>query len=143
LNDEREIRNALEDAQIVAVVGCSPDPARPSNAIARYLQRRGYRVIPVNPGHREILGEECYRSILEIPPQVRIDIVDVFRRSSEVGPVADAAILRGVGFFFMQQGVVDQDAAERLEKAGIPVAMDRCILVERERLGRPGNREVS
>jgi predicted CoA-binding protein len=143
LNDEGEIRRALEDAETVAVVGCSPDPARASHAIARYLQERGYRVIPVNPGHREILGEKCYRSLSEIPPDVRIDIVDVFRRSSEVGPVADAAILRGVGFFFMQQGVVDEEAAGRLEKAGIPVAMDRCILVERERLGDAGDREVS
>jgi predicted CoA-binding protein len=143
LNDAGEIRRALEDAETVAVVGCSPDPARPSHAIARYLQERGYRVIPVNPGHREILGEKCYRSLSEIPPEVRIDIVDVFRRSSEVGPVADAAILRGTGLFFMQQGVVDEDAAERLEKAGIPVAMDRCILVERERLGHAGDREVS
>jgi predicted CoA-binding protein len=143
LNNEGEIRRALEEAETVAVVGCSPDPARPSHVVARYLQQRGYRVFPVNPGHREILGERCYRSLLEIPREVRIDIVDVFRRSSEVGPVADAAILRGTGFFFMQQGVLDEDAAERLEKAGIPVAMDRCILVERERLGHAGNREVS
>jgi predicted CoA-binding protein len=96
-------------------------------------------VIPVNPGHREILGETCYRSLTEIPPDVRVDIVDVFRRSSEVGPVADAAIARGTGFFFMQQGVVDEAAAGRLEKAGIPVAMDRCILVERERLALAGS----
>jgi hypothetical protein len=142
LNDEGEIRRALEEAETVAVVGCSPDPARASHAIARYLQERGYRVIPVNPRHREILGEKCYRSLSEIPPDVRIDIVDVFRRSSEVGPVANAAILRGAGFFFMQQGVVDEEAAGRLEKAGIPVAMDRCILVERERLGDAGDREV-
>jgi predicted CoA-binding protein len=143
LNDAGEIRRALEQAETVAVVGCSPDPARASHAIARYLQERGYRVIPVNPGHREILGEKCYRSLSEIPPDVRIDIVDVFRRSSEVGPVADAAILRGTGFFFMQQGVVDEEAAGRLEKAGIPVAMDRCILVERERLQDAGDREIS
>jgi predicted CoA-binding protein len=96
-------------------------------------------VIPVNPGHREILGEKCYRSLSEIPPDVRVDIVDVFRRSSEVGPVADAAIARGTGFFFMQLGVVDQAAAGRLEKAGIPVAMDRCILIERERMAQGGN----
>ncbi len=139
MNDAEEIRSALERARTVAVVGCSPDPARPSHTIARYLQGRGYRVIPVNPGHREILGERCYRSLTEIPSEVRVDIVDVFRRSSEVGPVADAAIARGIGFFFMQQGVVDEAAVERLEKAGIPVAMDRCILVERERLALAGN----
>lgn len=139
MNDAEEIRRALERARTVAVVGCSPNPARPSHTIARYLQGRGYRVIPVNPGHREILGERCYRSLTEIPSDVRLDIVDVFRRSSEVGPVADAAIARGIGFFFMQLGVVDEAAAGRLEKAGIPVAMDRCILVERERLALSGS----
>jgi uncharacterized protein len=134
LNDPKEIAAALEGAKTVAVVGCSPKPARPSNVIAGYLKGAGYRIVPVNPGHREILGEPCYPSLLEIPPEVRVDIVDVFRRSSEVGKVADQAIALGVGFFFMQQGVVDEDAAARLERAGIPVAMDRCILVERERL---------
>jgi predicted CoA-binding protein len=134
LNDSRQIQSALEAAETVAVVGCSPNPARPSHVIARYLQESGYRVIPVNPGHRELLGERCFRSLSEVPRDVRIDIVDVFRRSSEVGKVADEAIARGVGFFFMQQGVLDEAAAGRLEKAGIPVAMDRCILVERERL---------
>jgi len=134
VNDPARIAAALEGARTVAVVGCSPNPARPSNSIARYLLESGYRVIPVNPGHRKILGQDCYRSILEIPAEVRLDIVDVFRRSSEVGKVADQAIERGAGFFFMQLGVVDSDAAGRLEAAGIPVAMDRCILIERERL---------
>ncbi len=134
MNDGEEIRRALVSARTVAVVGCSPNPARPSHVIARYLQENGYRVIPVNPGHREILGEKCYPSLLEIPPEVRVDIVDVFRRSSEVAPIADAAIARGAGFFFMQEGVRNEEAALRLEKAGIPVAMDRCILVERERI---------
>jgi hypothetical protein len=109
--------------------------------IARYLKSRGYRVIPVNPGHREILGERCYGALSEIPGDVRVDIVDVFRRSSEVGRLADEAIARGAGFFFMQQGVVDPEAARRLEEAGIPVAMDRCILVERERLEFPPGQE--
>lgn len=119
----------------MAVVGCSPNPERPSHAIARYLLESGYDVIPVNPGHREILGLRCYASLAEIPPEVRIDIVDVFRRSDRVAPVADQAIARGAGFFFMQEGVVDRDAAARLERAGIRVAMDRCILVEHGRLG--------
>jgi predicted CoA-binding protein len=130
MNDAQEIRSALASAKTVAVVGCSPNPDRPSNAIARYLREQGYRVIPVNPGHRQILGETCYRSVSEIPDDVKIDIVDVFRRSDQVAPVADQAIARGVGFFFMQQGVIDADSARRLEAAGIPVAMDRCILVE-------------
>jgi hypothetical protein len=130
MNDPGEIRTALERSLSIAVVGCSPNPARPSNAIARYLMEQGYRVVPVNPGHRTILGQTCYRSLTEIPQEVQIDIVDVFRRSDQVAPIADAAIARGVGFFFMQQGVVDGDSARRLEAAGIPVAMDRCILVE-------------
>jgi predicted CoA-binding protein len=130
MNDSGQIRTALETASTIAVVGCSPKPERPSHAIARYLMEQGYRVIPVNPGHRAILGETCYRSLGEVPEEVRIDIVDVFRRSDQVGTVADEAIERGVGFFFMQQGVIDPDAARRLEAAGIPVAMDRCILVE-------------
>ena len=141
MNDSGQIRRALESARTVAVVGCSPDPARPSNVIARYLKSRGYRVIPVNPGQREILGEKCYGALSEIPGDVRVDIVDVFRRSSEVGRLADEAIARGTGFFFMQQGVVDPEAARRLEEVGIPVAMDRCILVERERLEIPPGQE--
>ncbi|HEV8610469.1 MAG TPA: CoA-binding protein [Thermoanaerobaculia bacterium] len=130
MNDPVEIRTALENARTIAVVGCSPNPERPSHAIARYLIEQGYRVVPVNPGHRMILGQTCYRSLTEIPREVEIDIVDVFRRSDAVEAVADAAIARGVGFFFMQQSVVDGESARRLEAAGIPVAMDRCILVE-------------
>jgi predicted CoA-binding protein len=137
LNDPGQIRRALESARTVAVVGCSPNPARASHVIARYLKGCGYRMIPVNPGHDEILGERCYGALSEIPGDVRVDIVDVFRRSSEVGPLADEAIARGAGFFFMQQGIEDPEAARRLEAAGIPVAMDRCILVERERLAIP------
>lgn len=94
-------------------------------------------MIPVNPGHREILGQRCYPSLSQVPADVPIDIVSVFRRSEEVASVADEAIARGVGFFFMQQGVVDRDAAVRLEEAGIPVAMDRCIMVEHGRSGLP------
>ena len=130
MNDAAQIGTALASARTIAVVGCSPNPDRPSNAIARYLLEQGYDVIPVNPGHRRILGETCYSSLAEIPRDVQIDIVDVFRRSDSVAPVAEQAIARGAGFFFMQQGVVDADSARRLEAAGIPVAMDRCILVE-------------
>lgn len=135
MNDPAEIRKALETARTVAVVGCSPNPARPSHMIAQRLQEIGYRLVPVNPGHREILGQRCYPSLAEIPSELSIDIVDVFRRSSEVAPVAEQAIARGVSFFFMQQGVVDPRSAARLEAAGIPVAMDRCIAVEYSRLG--------
>ncbi len=135
MNEPDRIREALATAKTIAVVGCSPKPHRASHAIASYLQESGYRVIPVNPGHASILGQKCYRSLAEIPPEVRVDIVDVFRRSEEVPPIAEQAIARGAGFFFMQQGVVSPESAKKLEAAGIPVAMDRCIMVERERLG--------
>ena len=135
MNEIDRIRQALETAETVAVVGCSPKPARASHAITRYLMSQGYRVIPVNPGHREILGQPCFGSLADIPSDIRVDIVDVFRRSEAVAPVADEAIVRGVGFFFMQLGVVDEVSARRLEAAGIGVAMNRCILVDHERLG--------
>jgi hypothetical protein len=143
MNDAAEIREALAGARTIAVVGCSPNPDRPSHEIARYLMAAGYRVVPVNPGHREILGQPCYRNLSEIPQDVVLDIVDVFRRSSEVAPTAREAVARGVGFFFMQQGVVDPGSASLLEEAGIPVAMDRCIAVEHGRLGLSRNRNSS
>ncbi|MEP6994206.1 MAG: CoA-binding protein [Acidobacteriota bacterium] len=137
MNEPDRIRRALETAETIAVVGCSPNPSRASHAIARFLIEQGYRVIPVNPGHREILGQPSFRSVADIPADVKVDIVDVFRRSEAVAPIADEALARGVGFFFMQQGVVDAPSARRLEGGGIGVAMDRCILVEHERLGIP------
>jgi predicted CoA-binding protein len=137
MNDEKRIREALESAETVAVVGCSPNPLRPSNEIARYLMSVGYRVVPVNPGHRQILGQPCYRSLAEVPPDVRIDIVDVFRRSEHVAAIAEEAIARRVPFVFLQLGVVDAAAAGRMERSGVGVAMDRCILIEHRRLGIP------
>ncbi len=108
-------------------MGCSPEESRPSHAIASYLLSAGFEVIPVNPGHTEILGRTCYPDLASIPKDVRLDIVDVFRRSEFVSPIADAALARGAGFFWMQDGVVDEAAAGRLAAAGIPVAMNRCI----------------
>jgi len=134
VNEEPKIRQALETAETIAVVGCSPNPARPSNDISRFLLEAGYRVIPVNPGHREILGQACYGSVAEIPAEIRVDIVDVFRRSDAVAGIAEQAIARGVPFVFLQLGVVDAGAARRLEENGIGVAMDRCILIEHRRL---------
>jgi predicted CoA-binding protein len=127
INDLDAIARVLKTAKTIAVVGCSPEESRPSNAIARYLVRAGYDVIPVNPGHDEILGRPCYPDLASIPEDVRIDIVDVFRRSEFVDAIADEALARGTGLFWMQDGVVDEEAASRLVAAGIPVAMDRCI----------------
>ncbi|HEY2796944.1 MAG TPA: CoA-binding protein [Thermoanaerobaculia bacterium] len=135
MNEPDRIRRALESAETVAVVGCSPNPSRASHAISRFLMEQGYWVVPVNPHHSSILGMTSYPSVSEVPADIRLDIVDVFRRSDAVAPVAEEAIARRVPFFFMQQGVVDPASAARLESAGIGVAMDRCILVEHERLG--------
>ena len=137
MNEPERMRAALEGARTVAVVGCSPDPGRPSNEIARYLQEQGYRVVPVNPNHGEILGERCYPSLSEVPSEVRIDIVDVFRGSEHVPGVAAQALERGVPFFWTQLGVSDEAAARRLEAAGFGVAMNRCMLVEHRRFGIP------
>ena len=127
INDPGEIARALKTARTIAVVGCSPKGNRPSHAIASYLLSAGFDVIPVNPGHTEILGRTCYPDLASIPKDVRLDIVDVFRRSEFVPGIADAALACGAGFFWMQDGVVDEEAARRLAAAGIPVAMDRCI----------------
>jgi uncharacterized protein len=137
VNEPDRIRRALETARTVAVVGCSPNPSRASHAIARFLIEQGYRVVPVNPGHPEILGLPSFGSLSQIPAELPIDIVDVFRRSEAVASIADEAIARGVPFVFLQKGVVDASSARRLEAAGIGVAMDRCILVEHGRLRIP------
>ena len=133
MNEPEKIEEILRTASTIAVVGCSPNPMRPSNSIARFLIDFGYETIPVNPGHREILGRRCYPSLLEIPPEVSIDIVDVFRTSSAVAALIEPALARKVRFFWMQEGVVDSEAARRLEAAGVGVAMDLCILKEHRR----------
>ena len=129
---EEHIRFALEQTSTWAVVGCSPDPGRDSHRIAALLQRRGFRVIPVNPAADEILGERCYASLREIREPV--DVVDVFRRSSEAGAHVDEAIEIGAKAVWLQLGVIDHDAAARARAAGLRVVMDRCPAIELPRL---------
>jgi len=124
----------LSEAKTVAVVGISDKPERPSHVVARYLQERGYRVIPVNPLLAEVLGEKAYKSLSDIPGKV--DLVDVFRKSEEVPPIAEEAIRIGARFFWMQEGVVNESARERLERAGIPVVMDLCVKKELAKRGK-------
>jgi predicted CoA-binding protein len=138
LNDPKEIAAILKSARTIAVVGCSPDPMRPSHSIARYLVSSGYDVIPVNPGHTELLGRPCYADLASIPAAVSLDVVDVFRRSEFVASVAEQALARGSRFFWMQDGVVDEESARRLMAAGVGVAMDRCIYRDRESIRRSG-----
>jgi predicted CoA-binding protein len=116
------------------VVGCSPDPGRDSHRIASLLQRRGFRVIPVNPAVDEVLGERCYPSLDAVPEPSSIDVVDVFRRASEAGAHVDEAIAIGARGVWMQLGVIDEAAAERARAAGLRVVMDRCPAIEFPRL---------
>ena len=129
---DEDIRYALEQTKTWAVVGCSPDPGRDSQRIAALLQRRGFRVIPVNPAATEILGERCFASVNEIGEPV--DVVDVFRRSSEAGAHVDEAIEIGAKVVWMQLGVIDEQAAVRAREAGLRVVMDRCPAIELPRL---------
>ena len=131
---EDDILFALRQTRTWAVVGCSPDPRRDSHRIAALLQERGYRVIPVNPAATEILGERCFASVRDIGEPV--DVVDIFRRSSEAGAHVDEAIEIGAAVVWMQLGVIDEDAAARGRDAGLRVVMDRCPAIELARLSR-------
>ena len=128
------IDRILSDSRTIAVVGLSEKPERPSHGVARYLQERGFRIIPVNPNVREVLGEKAYPSLREIPGSV--DLVDVFRRPEEMVPVAEEAIRIGARFFWMQEGVTNREAEEMLAGAGIPVVADRCVKQELAKRGR-------
>ncbi|MBI2957070.1 MAG: CoA-binding protein [Acidobacteria bacterium] len=125
------IRELLSRSKVIAVVGLSSKPHRPSHGVARYLQSAGYRVIPVNPHEREVLGEKSYPRLEDVP--LRVDIVDVFRRPEFVPPVADSAIAIGARGLWLQEGVVHEEAAARARAAGLEVVMDRCILKEHAR----------
>jgi len=136
----KRIAAILDEAHTIAVVGLSARRFRPSYGVAEYLQRAGYRIIPVNPNIAEVLGEASYPSLEAIPGPV--DIVDIFRRAEHVPAIVEAAIRKGAKTIWMQEGVVHEEAARRAESAGLAVVMDRCILKDHRRLGlaeRTGN----
>jgi len=126
---EKEILNS---SRVVAVVGLSPKPDRPSYRVASYLKRNGYKIIPVNPGAREILGEVCYPDLSTIPEPV--DVVDIFRRSEEAPAIVEKAIEIGAKAVWMQEGVINEEAAARAKEAGLLVVMDECMLKEHLKL---------
>jgi len=130
---EDRIGKILSGTKTVAVVGISDKPDRPSHGVAKYLQDRGYRIIPVNPMIVEVLGEKAYRTLSEIPGKV--DLVDVFRKSGDVPPIAEEAVRIGARFFWMQEGVVSERAGEILDAAGLPWVMDRCVKKELAKRG--------
>lgn len=120
------IQKILLECRTIAVVGLSSNPARPSNRVAAYMEAQGYRVIPVNPNETTVLGEPSYPSLAAVPGP--IDLVNIFRKSEEVLPIVDEAIARGAKAIWMQEGVVNEEAAERARQAGLLVVMDRCCL---------------
>ncbi len=126
------IRSLLQQARTVAVVGLSPRPDRPSHRIARRLLDLGYSVIPVRPGVSEVLGLKAYARLSDVPGKV--DLVDVFRNSADAGPVVDECIALGMPAVWLQEGVIDEAAAGRAQRAGLTVVMDRCISVEHWKL---------
>jgi predicted CoA-binding protein len=132
--DREIIRELLGKARVIAVVGLSGNRRRPSYNVSEYMQRVGYRIIPVNPNETEVLGERCYRSLSEVTEPV--DIVNIFRRPEHVPAIVEEAIRAGVRAVWMQEGVIHEEAAARAREAGLIVVMDRCILKEHRRLVR-------
>jgi hypothetical protein len=133
-NTDGQTRALLASSKVIAVVGLSSKRSRPSFSVTRYMQSAGYRIIPVNPNETEVLGEKAYPNLGAIPKDIRIDIVDIFRRSEEVPEVVEAAIQAGARAIWMQEDVIHEAAAARARKAGLYVVMDRCILKEHQRL---------
>ncbi len=129
------LRRILREARTVAVVGLSPKPWRTSHQVARYLQAAGYRIVPVHPGHPEVLGERSYPTLTAAAAEHALDVVDVFRRSDAVGPIVDEAIGLRPRLIWLQVGVVDGAAAARAAAAGVPLVMDRCLMVDHRALG--------
>jgi uncharacterized protein len=129
---DREMTELLRTAKTIAVVGLSSNPMRPSFGVSRFLQRQGFRIIPVNPNEKEVLGERAYASVKDVPDE--IDIVNIFRRPARVPEVVDDALVKGARCVWMQEGVINHEAARKAEAAGLDVVMNRCILKELARL---------
>jgi predicted CoA-binding protein len=132
MDDINTLRRILREAKVIAVVGLSADWFRPSYFAAKYMQEHGYRVIPVNPKYSEILGEKCYPSLCDIPQPV--DMVDVFRKTADVPPIAEDAIKIGARVLWQQLGVRNEEAAAKARAAGLQTVMDRCVKIEHGRL---------
>ncbi len=126
------IPDLLRNARTIAVVGLSSNRLRPSYGVSEYMQRSGYRIIPVNPQETEVLGERAYARLEDVPE--RIDIVDIFRRSEFVPEIVDSAIRIGAKVVWMQEGVIHEAAAEKARAAGLAVVMDRCVLKEHRKM---------
>ena len=130
--DDDQMRRILESAKTIAVVGMSSRPERPSNSVPAYLQAHGYRIIPVNPNLDQALGEQAYPDLLSVPEPV--DVVEIFRRSEDVRPIVEQAIQAGAKVIWMQEGIVNEEAADLARRAGLDVVMDACMRATHKRL---------
>lgn len=136
--EDRELRILLGEARTIAVVGLSSKPGRPSLGVAAYLQERGFRIVPVNPRETEVLGEKAYPSLRDIPGDLQIDVVDVFRRAEETPEVARDAVAIGARVLWLQAGIVNDEAYRTANEAGLEVIMGVCIRQTDQRLQREG-----
>ena len=139
--EDRELRALLGRAHTIAVVGLSSKPDRPSLDVAAYLQDHGYRIIPVNPRETEVLGERAYAGLRDIPPDVQMDVVDVFRRADETPEVARDAVAIGAKVLWLQADIVNDEAGRIASEAGLDVIMGVCIRTTKSRLDREGSSE--
>jgi predicted CoA-binding protein len=124
---DAELRSILGDARTIAVVGLSSKPHRYSHEVASYLQGKGYRIVPINPKETEVLGERAYPLLGDVPGDIDIDVVDVFRRAEETPQVAEAAVARGAKVLWLQDGIVNDDARRIAEEGGLTVVMGICL----------------
>jgi predicted CoA-binding protein len=129
-----EIKDILTSVKTIAIVGLSPKKERESNKVASYLQNEGYRIIPVNPKHNEILGLKSYASLHDITEE--IDVVDIFRRPSAVTDIVDSAIQKNVKVIWMQEGIINNEAAKKGKNAGLKVVMNKCMMKEHIKMTR-------
>jgi len=132
MDDINTLRRILTECRVIAVVGLSANWHRPSFFAAKYMQEHGYRIIPVNPQYREVLGEKCYASLRDIP--AKVDMVDVFRKAADVPPIAEDAVAIGARVLWQQLGVRNQAAADLASARGLETVMDRCVKIEHGRL---------
>lgn len=134
--EDRELRILLGSAHTIAVVGLSSTPTRPSFGVAEYLQDHGYRIVPINPNEAEVLGERAYPSLLDLPDDLHVDVVDVFRRAEATPEVARQAVAIGARAVWLQEGIVNEEAAQIAMEGGLEVIMGVCIRTTRQRVMR-------
>lgn len=134
-----DIEKIIRESKSIAVVGISNKLGRPSLTVASYLKGQGYRIIPVNPTIQDVNGEKCYPDLISIPEKV--DVVDIFRKPADVLPVVEEAVRIGAKAVWMQEGIVNEEAARKAREAGLQVVMDKCMLKEHSRLKREGKIE--